>query len=167
MASLSRGKIIEKDKRMIDALTERGFGIREESTLIITPVESLYLLEKNKIEIKMKNKKIGAKEISKIFGKKDALLEKKFFILKELRGCGFISRAGLRDDFLRVYDRGVRPGEGKSRWLVKILREDEKFGARELEDIVGMAGRVRKELVLAVVGARGEMLYYKIGRKTW
>ncbi|MEW6329225.1 MAG: hypothetical protein AB1468_03855, partial [Candidatus Micrarchaeota archaeon] len=112
MASLSRGKIIEKGRKMIDALTERGFGIREENSLIITPVEALYLLGKNKIEIKMKNRRLGAKEILKIFGKKDALLKKKFLILRELRGRGFISRAGLRDDFLRVYDRGVRPGEG-------------------------------------------------------
>jgi len=161
MASLSRGKIIEKNAKLIDALTERGFGIRGGNSLILTPVEALYLIEKKKIE------GLDSKKIMKFFGKRDKRLKEKFFVFRDLRERRFISRVGARDEYLRVYDRGVRPGEGKSRWLVRVLHDGEKFGAHEIDETVSIAGRVRKELILAVVSARGEILYYKIGRKQW
>jgi len=84
--------------------------------------------------------------------KSDKLAEDKLAILRHLWSRGYISRLSLEgEDFMRVHRKGIRPGEDRTQYLVKVIPSSWKPKFSEIMEAIEFAGRLRKELVFAFV----------------
>ena len=177
MAQLIGDKIIEDDKEMIKAFHDRGFGDIHGNTLLLAPVEALYLTEIRKLSIPKSTQKTGSgkackpqkmHEVASLFNelkKWDKEIAVKYYIYRDLRKKGYVVRTGLKyGAYFRVYEKGIRVGEGHSHWLVHPIQEHEKTSIYEVARAVRLAHSVRKKMLWAVVDSEGDVTYYKMER---
>ncbi len=143
--------------RKYGAGTEQGGKIR------IHPLEALYFIERNRLELKDET---FASLMEKI-KKEDALAGEKYAILRHLRQNGYITRPSFAGEpWLRVYRKGFRPGEDRAQYLLKIVKKGWSPGLEELLEDMKTAAEARKELVYAL--ARDEKpLFFRIGRTSF
>lgn len=170
MAFIVGTKIFEDDKKTIDALSERGFGDPSGSTLVLAPVEALYLSEKKKISIndgKTSKKKLSFTSLMQKLKKEDKEIGMKYLVYNDLRSKGYVVRTGLKyGTHFRAYEKGVRVGEGHSHWLIQPITEEWKTSIYELAGSIRLAHSVRKKMIWAVVDSEGDITYYKLERMT-
>jgi tRNA-intron endonuclease len=189
MAYIIGDKIIEDNKDLIKEIHDRGFGELQGDLLLLAPVETLYLAEAKKINIVKEGGreggKEGAKQSSKAASKKKASPQKtydmaalfnefkkwdqeiavKYYVYRDLRKKGYVARTGLKfGTYFRVYEKGIRVGEGHSHWLVHPIREEQKNSIYDLARAIRLAHSVRKKLLWAVVDSEGDVTYYKMER---
>ncbi len=132
--------------------------------LQLSLLEALYLLEKNKIEVKdSRNKLLNFEE----FLKKATKLEPNFWIrysvFKDMRNRGYIIKTALKfgADF-RVYDRGVKPGEDHARWIIYPVHEGATLTWYEFAAKNRVAHSTKKRLMMGIVDDEGDVTYYEI-----
>jgi tRNA-intron endonuclease len=177
MAQLIGDKILEEDKEMIKAFHDRGFGDIHGNTLLLAPVEALYLTEIGKLSIpKGTSKPVSEKarkpqkthDIASLFNelkKWDKEIAVKYYVYRDLRKKGYVARTGLKyGTYFRVYEKGIRVGEGHSHWLVHPIQEHEKTSIYEVARAIRLAHSVRKKMLWAVVDSEGDVTYYKMER---
>jgi tRNA splicing endonuclease len=124
-------------------------GAMEENGKIRLPyLEAAYFAEKGEIEG-------NAEQFLSLAEKSDPLAPEKYLVLKQLRDTGFIVRCGESADLLRVYKKGIRVGEDRTMYLLRVLR---KKDAPDLRSDLKLAGKMRKELVYAFVGEKIEFV---------
>jgi tRNA-intron endonuclease len=63
----------------------------------------------------------------------------------------------------RVYERG-QYSKDAAKYLVISIQEGKPIGVSDLVGAVRQSQRSKKELVLAVMNRRGEIVYYSIGQ---
>jgi tRNA-intron endonuclease len=71
---------------------------------------------------------------------------------------------GMGVDF-RVYDRGDY-GKDTAKYLVLTLQEGKPITLDKLTQIVRQCQSLKKELVVAVMSRRGEIVYYSVSQLT-
>ncbi|MFH1328220.1 MAG: hypothetical protein ABIH76_05185 [Candidatus Bathyarchaeota archaeon] len=154
MAELrGRKVVVSKD---FDSISEQGFGDLKKGKLELASFEALYLLEKNRIKLKL-----TFKQLLKEFKRKDKLISKIYAVFKDLRVAGYIARdAKTTSQCFRVYARGARPGEEPARYLLWVL-EKRNVSTKHLREMVEKAHAVRKRPVFAVV-EKSDITYFKI-----
>ncbi len=159
MAELKNGKVVvSKD---FEPIAEQGFGEKEGKLLVLAPFEALYLVEKKKIEVSKKNKKIDFASLLSEFEKKNKGIRDLFLVFRDLRAAGYVARDGKTETpSFRVYARGSRPEEEPARYLVWVV-EKGKATLKELRGMLERAHAVRKRAVFAVV-EKGTITYFKI-----
>ena len=120
-ATFYRETVLTEDSDAARELYNKSrFGTLVSGKVELNLIETLYLLEKKRLELlKGKNKKITEEE----FILKAKRLQKNFWVkyvvFRDLRTRGYIVKTALKfgADF-RVYDRGIKPGEDHAKWLV-------------------------------------------------
>jgi len=148
-----------KDKPLILKLRSLGAGVEEEEETKITFLEAAYFAERGVLPE-------DKDELIKKAAKKDKLAKEKYFVLKYLRDLGYIVRPSLDGTkFLRLHRKGYRPGEDKTYYLIEVVTEDWKASPESLLPSLETAGRLRKELAIAIVGKdKDKPLFIKFGR---
>jgi len=138
------------------------FGtLDEEENLKLEPVETLLLIERKRLELYTKEKKLMTlKEIVEIYIKVSPMFWTSYLVYKDLRNRGYIVKKGMSMSAFRVYKRGAKIGEDASKFLVSVIDEGSPVTLTNLDDIVKSAKSVRKNLILAVVDRQGEVTYY-------
>ena len=127
-------------------------------------LESLYLIEKNKIEVLDGRNKVI---IFEKFIKKARKVEPNFWIrycvYKDMRDRGYITKTALKfgADF-RVYDRGVKPGEDHAKWIIYPVYEGETLTWYDFAAKNRVAHSTRKRLLMGIVDDEGDVTYYEI-----
>ena len=171
MAFIVGTRIFEDNKKNIDTLWERGFGEASGSAMVLAPVEALYLLEKKKITLtdggksKSKGKKLSFSALMQGLKKVDKEIGLKYLVYRDLRSNGYVVRTGLKyGTHFRVYEKGVRVGEGHSHWLIQPISEEWKTSIYELAKSIRLAHSVRKKMIWAVADTEGDITYYKLER---
>lgn len=165
MAVLLENKVIVDDKRTRDQLIQKGFGEREEKELVLDLKEALYLLEKEKLEIKKKNAKVSFKKLFELAESLEEKFYSNYLVFKDLRDRGFIVKTGLKFGFpFRVYPRGKKPGEEHTQWVIEVVTQDGKFSLHEISRMVRLAGNINTTLLFAVVDSENDINYYEIRR---
>jgi tRNA-intron endonuclease len=167
MATLLVGeKVIVTDNDLVSQLVERGYGENENGKLTLSPEESLYLMEKSKLVVKdPKDNEYGFKELLKYFAHNDKDFDRKYKVYVDLRDRGYIVRTGFKfGTHYRIYERGVKVGEGHAKWLVQVVTENTKFTMAELSGAVRLAQNVRKKMIYACVDKENEVTYYEFDR---
>jgi tRNA-intron endonuclease len=137
--------------------------------LQISPVESLYLLEKEKIEVfhEKENKEIDFNELSSVLVEENPDLLLKYRVYRDLRSRGLVVKTGLKyGAHFRVYSRGEGPGSSHSPYLVHAVSEDSKLTPQDLAGSVRLAHSVRKDMIYGIVDDEGDITYYSIKRET-
>lgn len=168
-ARLYRGKIIVWDEAQANQLYQRGFYGKPLSggKLQLAPVEALYLMDSEKITVTNgRGKKLSFKALTEKFFETDPDLMLKYAAYSDLRSRGYIVKTGLKfGAHFRVYDRGDKPGETHSKFLVHAIPESVKMTPTEMARAVRLAHSVRKRIFWAVVDDEGDITYYSITRE--
>lgn len=137
----------------------KKIGEKQEEKIIYSIPESLYLLKKNRAEIKIRDKKIDFEKALEHFSKKDKNCFNKFLVYKSLREKGYIPKAGLKfgADF-RIYDKN----EKHSKWILLIKNNNEKINLQEFSSKNRVAHSTKKKILLAIIDSEKEILFYEI-----
>jgi len=151
--------VIIREKPLILKLRSLGAGVEEAEETKITILEAAYFADRGVLPMK-KDELIAAAS------KKDKLANEKYFVIKYLRDRGYIVRPSLDGTpYLRLHRKGYRPGEDKTYYLIDVVGKDWQAGSDKLLPSLDTAGRLRKELVLAIVDLKAEKpLFIKFGR---
>ncbi|MBS7615736.1 tRNA-intron lyase [Candidatus Bathyarchaeota archaeon] len=168
----AEGKLAEKGvkitaKQKADELSSKGYGVNENGELMLTFYEALYLLDKGLLEVKnAEGAAIDFQKLLKVSEKIDENAWAKYLVYRDLRSRGYVVREGfgLGVDF-RVYERGEY-GKDTAKYLVLSLQEGKPITLEDLTQIMQQSQSLKKELVLAVMSRRGEIVYYSVSQLT-
>jgi tRNA-intron endonuclease len=163
---IEKGVLISK-KQSIDELTSRGYGVTKGKELLLTFWEALYLLDKQILEIKTENgSKLTFQEMIQAYGKTNENALAGYLVYRDLRGRGYVVREGFGShvDF-RVYERGDY-SKGTAKYLIQSVQEGTPMPISDLTTSLTESLSLKKELILAVVNRRGEIVYYSVSELT-
>ena len=167
-ASLGEKDIIVSLPENIEELTSRGYGTSKNKKLVLTFCETLFLVGKEIIAVKDKKtrKKIGFQQLLSRYQMLDENAWAKYLIYRDLRSRGYVAREGFGFgiDF-RVYERGEY-GTATAKNLVLGIQEGQPVSMEDLIRALKNAHSLKKELVLAVLNRRGEVVYYSLSKLT-
>ena len=147
----------------IDVLSSRGYGTLENKVFTLTYYESLYLLDKGMLEIKDPNGK--AKDFQTLLHSYEAKNDNawvNYLVYRDLRSRGYVVREGFGGgiDF-RIYERGTY-GKDTAPYLIMITQEGKPLPVNDLADALSKCKSQKKELILAVMNRRGEVVHYSV-----
>ncbi|MDR2707995.1 MAG: tRNA-intron lyase [Nitrososphaerota archaeon] len=162
-----RGVIVTEQSN-IDQLSSRGYGITENKTLTLTFYEALYLHDKGMLTVK--NKKNTTINFQTLLYAYQAINENawiNYIVYRDLRSRGYIVREGfgIGTEF-RVYERGTY-GKDSATYMILGTQEGKPLNIQTLSDILQQCQNQKKELVLAVINRRGEIVYYSVSQLTF
>jgi tRNA-intron endonuclease len=167
-ASLKDSEIVVSASQDIEELATRGYGTKKNKTLTLTFYETLFLLSKQiiKVEQQKTKKQIDFQQLLDDYKSTDPNAWAKYLIYRDLRSRGYVAREGfgLGTDF-RVYERGEY-GAATAKYLIYGIQEGQPVSIEELAQALRYAHSQKKELVLAVLNRRGEVVYYSLGQLT-
>jgi len=167
-ATLRNNEITITTPESIEELSSRGYGTKQNKKLTLAFYESLYLLGKNVIEVyeRKGKKKTTFQQLLDTFKTADPDAWAKYLIYRDLRSRGYVAREGfgLGTDF-RVYERGEY-GTQTAKYLIFGIQEGQPVTMQQLAETLRYSHSQKKELVLAVLNRRGEVVYYQLGQLT-
>ncbi len=156
-AFLSKGRVYLPDAEKLMDVREKAFGTLAENRLVLNPYEAFYLLEKNRIRVMDGKKKTYLLQelVTKLSVGKPAIWTK-YLVYRDLRDRGYL---------VRVEDGGFdfeTFGKGATRRLVSIVFEGGESTLDKLARLSARANRDGKDLVLAVIDRRTDIVYYTL-----
>jgi len=157
-AFYSNGKVYVPEADRLMELLDRGFGTRRDQRLELSPYESFFLVEKSRIKIVDKDSggPLSLHDLVARFsmGKQEVWI--RYLVYRDLRDRGYIVRGSEKFDF-EIH------GKGAERRLVSIVYEGKEANLQELTTLIRYAAKQKKELILAVIDRRTDLVYYSIG----
>ncbi|MFH1054164.1 MAG: tRNA-intron lyase [Candidatus Woesearchaeota archaeon] len=157
--------VTEASDEARDLFNQSRYGaLLEENKIQLSLLESLYLLEKGKLEIiDGKNKIIPFEK----FLRKAQRLEPNYWIryciFRDMRNRGYIIKTALKFGAnFRVYDRGVKPGEDHAKWIVYPVQENSSLTWHEFSAKNRVAHSTKKRLLIGIVDEENDVTYYEI-----
>jgi tRNA-intron endonuclease len=156
--------VIVTEQSSIDALSSRGYGTMENKVFTLTFYESLYLLDKGMLEIKAeKGKATDFQGLLHCYEAQNENAWVNYLVYRDLRSRGYVVREGFGGgiDF-RIYDRGTY-GKDTAPYLVLSTQEGKPLSVNDLAGALQQCQSQKKELTLAVMNRRGEIVYYSVG----
>ena len=167
-ALFKEGRVLIPSREGANKIYGMGFGSMLESDegLTLSPCDALYLVEKGKIDVvdASDGSKLSFNDLLSKFMEVDERVWTKYLIYRDLRSKGYVVRdgVGLGIDF-QVYGKGEF-GKSLPRYIVVGLCEGESRPISEKVKAVEEAEALGKELKLAVLDRRGEVVYYTVRR---
>lgn len=158
-------KISEKER--VDELSSRGYGLAGNDELLLTFYEALYLFDKGIIEVEdEKGETVDFQGLLQRYKGVDEDAWAKYLTYRDLRSRGYVVREGfgLGVDF-RVYERGGY-GEETAKYLILSIQEGNPISLEQLTHVLRQCQSLKKELVLADMNRRGEIVYYSVSQLT-
>jgi tRNA-intron endonuclease len=139
-------------------LRERGFGDLKRGKLVFTPYESFYLVEKQKVRVfdKRSDGELELRDLVRKFSVGKPEIWIKYLVYRDLRDRGYIVRESTRAFDFDIY------GKGPLRRLISIVYEGGEASLRKLGKLLKYSDREKKELILAVVDRRTDIVYYTL-----
>lgn len=165
--------IIFEKSEDIDSLVESSYGKWLDDKLELALAEAMYLLNKDKLEVKKDKKKMKKNDFLKYCEENERNFHARLVVYTDLRERGFVVKTGFKFgcDF-RVYDRGVKIKKGPkqahehTKWVVHAIPEEFSCSFSELSRAVRLAQNIRTEMIWAVVDSESDVTYYSIKRIT-
>ena len=125
--------------------------------------ETLFLVEKGKMEVLVRRKKITKKELLKKIQRIDKKIQIKYPVFKNLREKGHIVKTALKFGAeFRVYEKGSKLGKEHAKWVVFTDHESGKLNWHEFSAKNRIAHSTKKNLLLAIVDEEGDITYYEV-----
>jgi len=158
------GKIINtNDSEAFSLYRKSCFGEPVGEKIQYSFSEALFLIEKGKIDILIKGKKITKKELLKKIQKFDKKIQTKYPVFRDLRKKGFIVKTALKFGAeFRIYEKGSKPGKKHAQWIVFTDYETGKINWYEFSAKSRVANSTKKNLLLAIVDEEGDITYYEV-----
>jgi len=168
-ATLKGNGVFVSSSEDIEGLSTRGYGTSDKEGLMLSFYEALYLLSKGIIEIEDESteESVTFQTLLKRYqeSKEDAWV--RYLIYRDLRSRGYVVREGfgLGIDF-RVYERG-QYGKDTADYLIFGVQEGRPVSTEDLARTLNYTQNLKKDLILAVLNRRGEIVYYSLSRLTF
>jgi tRNA-intron endonuclease len=165
--TLAEKGISISEKQSIVELSSRGYGVVKGKELLLTFCEALYLLDKQILEVRTeKDTKVAFQTLVQIYGRINENAWADYLIYRDLRSRGYVVREGFgsKVDF-RVYDRGDYSKDA-AKYLILSVQEGKPMSIPDLTNSLTESLSLKKELILAVVNRRGEIVYYSVSELT-
>jgi tRNA-intron endonuclease, archaea type len=162
-----KGVTVE-EQSSIDALSSRGYGTLENKVLTLTFFEALYLQDKGMLEAKTgKDEKADFQTLLHCYEAVNENAWVNYLVYRDLRGRGYVVREGFGEGTeFRVYDRGAY-GKDSASYMVLGTQEGKPLAIDVLANVLQQCQSQKKELVLAVMNRRGEIVYYSVSQLTF
>jgi len=156
-----RGEWVEvsADQEILDQLKLKGYGFENERSFKLSLVEAAYLAWVDKLELSGSKGK-GVDPLLRTLSEKKPEDFLRFLVFQDLRRRGRLIRYEPKTPFLRLYPPGATIGSKAANILVLPMSEDELIKQNEVLKAVLHAGRLRKRLLLAIVGTESDITYY-------
>jgi tRNA-intron endonuclease len=151
------------EQSSIDSLSQRGYGTAENGVLTLAFYEALYLLDKELLEVKHeKGQEVDFQALLQAYEKTNPNAWVNYLVYRDLRSRGYVVREGFGagTDF-RIYDRGAY-GKDTASYMVLSTQEGKPLPIEDLTSALQHCQSQKKELILAVMNRRGEIVYYSI-----
>lgn len=165
-ATLVKSTVIVYDEKDASRLHNKGkFGDYKEGKLYLSLIETLFLLEKNKIEVvDYRKKKLKFKNLVKRVSKSESNFWIRYVVYRDIRSKGYVTKTALKygADF-RIYDK--KKSSAHAPWLLFAVKEGEEFNWRGFAAMNRVAHSVRKKLMIGIVDDEEDVIYYEIGWK--
>ena len=166
--TLKNNTITVTEPDSITELSSRGYGTKQDSKLTLTYYEALYLQSKNIIQINQtKSKKpLSFRQLLDHCKASDPNAWAKYLIYRDLRSRGYVTREGFGQNInFRMYERGEY-GTNTAKYLILGIQEGQPITLETLAQTLKTAHAQKKELVLAVLNRRGEVVHYSLSQLT-
>jgi len=166
--TLAKKGVVVAEQSSIDALTQRGYGTLEDNVLTLSFFEALYLADKGMLEVKDDSEKtVDFQSLLKCYEAQNENAWVSYMVYRDLRSRGYVAREGFGAgiDF-RMYERGTY-GKDTASYMVLSTQEGKPLGINELADALQQCQSQKKELTLAVMNRRGEIVYYSVSQLTF
>jgi len=151
------------DKSSIDSLSQRGYGTAENDMFTLAFYEALYLLDKELLEVNnKKGQEVDFQALLQAYEKTDKNAWVNYLVYRDLRSRGYVVREGFGagTDF-RMYERGAY-GKDTASYMVLGTQEGTPLSIEDLTSALQRCQSQKKELILAVMNRRGEIVYYSV-----
>lgn len=171
MKTVVRGKlvgervILESSDAARDLYSQSRYGtVIAGGRVQLSLLEGIFLLEKEKIVVV--DGRGRALDHDKLIasGKRiDRSISVKYAVFRDLRGRGYIVKTALKFGAdLRVYDRGVKPGEDHAKWIVYPVHESTHMTWYEFAGKNRVAHSTKKRLLIGIVDDEDDVTYYEV-----
>jgi len=153
------------ESKDIDQLSSRGYGVADDEGLLLAFHEALYLMDKGMLVVIAKRKKeADFQSVLKEFESTSENAWTQYLAYRDLRSRGYVVREGFGSgvDF-RVYERGEYSKDA-AKYLILNVQEGKPLSLEELARTLKQSQSLKKELVLAVMNRRGEVVYYSVSQ---
>ncbi len=161
---LNEKGVIVTEQSSIDQLTSRGYGTQEDKVFTLAFFESLYLQDKEMLDVKTKTgKSIDFQTLLNCYEAKDENAWANYLVYRDLRSRGYVVREGFGENIdFRIYERGSY-GKDTAPYLILGTQEGKPLPINDLAVALQKCQTQKKELILAVMNRRGEIVYYSVG----
>ncbi|MBN2335344.1 hypothetical protein JXL21_07255 [Candidatus Bathyarchaeota archaeon] len=167
VAVLSHGEVVVPAQSEADSMYNDGYGEREKNApLRLKPCETLFNVERGKLSVvdEASNEKQTFQDLLVHYTALDTHVWTRFIVYRDLRLRGFVAQAVKGETDFIVYERGMYRKE-PPKYLVKIISEGQPEDVKDMLDALKESESCEKELKLAVVDRRGEILYYGLSER--
>jgi tRNA-intron endonuclease len=111
-----------------------------------------------------KGRKIRFQTLLQNYEKVDENAWVKYLTYRDLRSRGYVVREGFGSgvDF-RVYERGEY-SKDTAKYLILSVQEGKPVSLENMANVLKQCQTLKKELILAVMNRRGEIVYYSVSQ---
>ena len=139
------------------------FGEKSNEKIQYSPSEALFLVETNRMEVLIKNKKLSFDELTKKLLRVDKKIQTKYPVFRDLRKKGYIVKSALKFGAeFRVYEKSAKLDKKHAKWIVFTDNESGKITWHEFSSKNRVAHSTKKNLLIAIVDEEKGITYYEI-----
>ena len=156
--------IIISEQSSVDQLASRGYGTLEDKVFTLAFFEALYLQDKGMLEAKDNDGVVvDFQDLLHCYEEQNENAWVNYLIYRDLRSRGYVVREGIGKDIdFRIYERGSY-GKDTAPYLILSTQEGKPLPVDDLAAALQKCQSQKKELILAVMNRRGEIVYYSVG----
>jgi len=160
---LSGDKITSTSEDSFSLYEKSRFGEKKDNKIEYSYIESLFLVQDNKMNVFSGKKIVNFDMLMKKLKKHDKKIEVKLEVYSDLRKRGYIVKSALKFGAeFRVYDKGVKPGADHAKWILYATKESDSISWHDFAAKNRVAHSTKKNLLIAVVDDESDISYYQV-----
>ena len=160
------GKVIISNQADAETFRQLGFGTKldDKPDLALSSWEALYLLSSKRIIVSDSETEedLNFQSLFEKFQSGDVDIWTNYLVYRDLRKRGYVVREGAGWGItFRVYGRGSY-GKKAAKYLIFITCEGNTVPIDKIREVLYLVQGMKKELIIAVMDRRGEIVYYQL-----
>ena len=162
-AFLAKNRVYLPEPDKLMELREKAFGTLTGDKIVLNPYETFYLVEKNRIRVvdERSKRSLSLQDlVTKLSVGKPAIWTK-YLVYRDLRDRGYLVREETGGFDFETF------GKGATRRLVAIVFEGGEATLDKLAKLSAKANKEGKDLVLAVIDRRTDIVYYTLNTENF
>jgi tRNA-intron endonuclease len=134
---------------------QSGYGRKTNKGLILAPVEILYLVYRDKIQVRNHSYHSLLADFAK-----NPTFFRSYLVYQDMRERGYAIQTGPHD--FRVFKRCQLTGKGESQYMLRVVSERDLIDFKTTQREIKATANMRKQHILAAVDDEGEITYYDV-----